>query len=197
MPRSFQFLNLAPDILLPQRLSSGRERTDEFNHSGIARLRPGVTLSQANQDIAQVLGIWADRDGARRLLAELQFKPALRPLKQDVVGGSRAVLRILMGALALVLLLVCANVANLVQVRAQARRQEFAVRAALGAGWGQIARELLVESLTLGILGGAIGLGLAYVGLQLLVARGSETLPRMDEVSIDSTSILFALACSI
>src|SRR5579864_1968829 len=195
MPRSFQFLNLGPEVLLPRR--NGEVRADEFNHSGIARLKPGVTVAQANQDIARVLGIWSDRDGARQIIEQLRFKPELHPLKQDVVGDVGAVLGILMGALALVLLLVCANVANLVQVRAQARRQEFAIRAALGAGWGRIARELLVESLALGILGGGIGLGLAYAGLRLLVARASGTLPRLGEISIDSTSILFALACSL
>jgi predicted permease len=197
MPRTFQFLNLAPDVLLPQPLPNGQIRGDEFNHSGIARLKPGVTLRQANQDMARVLGIWGDTDGVRKMIEELRFKPDLRPLKQDVVGDTGAVLVILMGALTLVMLLVCANIANLVQVRAQARRQEFTIRAALGAGWGRIARQLLVESLTLGILGGALGLGLAYAGLRLLVTRGSATLPRLNEISIDSTSLMFALACSL
>ena len=90
-----------------------------------------------------------------------------------------------MGALGLVLLLVCANVANLVLVRAQARRQEFAIRAALGAGWGRIARVVLVESLTLGILGGALGWCWRYLGLRLLVAQGPASLPRLAEISLD------------
>jgi putative ABC transport system permease protein len=197
MPRTLQFLSLAPDVLLPQALPNGQIRGDEFNHSGIARLKPGVTLTQANRDMARVLGIWGDTDGVRKMVEELRFKPDLRPLKQDVVGETGAVLVILMGALTLVLLLVCANIANLVQVRAQARRQEFTIRAALGAGWGRIARQLLVESLTLGILGGAMGLGLAYAGLRLLVTGGSATIPRLNEISIDSTSLMFALACSL
>ncbi len=197
MPQSFQFLNLVPDMLLPLRLSNGRLRSDEFSYSGIARLKPGVTLAQANKDMARVLGIWGDRDGVRQMVEDLRFKPDLRPLKQDVVGGVGAVLGVLMGALALVLLLVCANVANLVQVRAQGRRQEFAIRAALGASWRRIAREVLAESLALGMLGGAMGAGLAYAGLRWLVAGGSETLPRLGTISIDSTSILFGLACSL
>jgi predicted permease len=196
MPRNFQFLNLTPDVFLPQVLD-GRVRTDEFNNSGIARLKPGVTLAQANQDIARVTGIWSNTEGMQRMITELRIKPNLRPLKQDVVGNIGAVLGILMGALALVLLLVCANVANLVQVRAQAGRQEFAIRAALGARWGRIGRELLAESITLGMLGGALGLGLAYAGLRSLVARGFETLPRLGEISIDFTSVMFALACSL
>src|SRR6202011_1342726 len=108
--------------------------------------------------------------------------PNLRPLKKDVVGNVGSVLRVLMGALGLVLLLVCANVANLVLVRAQSRQQEFAIRAALGAGWGRIARELLLESLTLGIFGGALGLVLAYVGIRVLVTQGPASLPRLAEI---------------
>ncbi|MGH9718909.1 MAG: FtsX-like permease family protein, partial [Bryobacteraceae bacterium] len=106
-------------------------------------------------------------------------------------------LQVLMGALGLVLLLVCANVANLVLVRAQARREEFAIRAALGAGWGRIARELLAESLTLGILGGALGLVLAYLGLRLLVTQGPATLPRLQEISLDAAALAFVLVCSV
>lgn len=197
MPRKFQFLDLAPDVLLPQPLGTITAQGDEFNHSGIARLKPGVTVGQANQDMARMLGIWADGFGVRQMASQLQIKPEIRPLKQDVVGDTRAVLGILMGAVSLVLLLVCANVANLVLVRAQARRQEFAIRTALGAGWGRIARELLAECVTVGGLGGAMGLGLAYVGLQLLVTSSSTTLPRLSEISIGPASLMFALACSV
>lgn len=196
-PRSFEFLNLAPDMFLSQSVASGAPGSTELNHSGVARLKPGISLSQANGDIARVLRIWGARAGLERILEQLRVKPNVHPLKQDVIGDIGSVLKILMGALVLVLLLVCANVANLVQVRAQARRQEFAIRAAIGAGWGRIARELLVESLALGLLGGAIGLAVAYAGLRLLVTHGPTGLPRVGEISIDSTSIFFALACSL
>jgi predicted permease len=94
-------------------------------------------------------------------------------------------------------LLVCANVANLVIVRARARRQEFAIREALGAGWGRIVREQLVESLTLGLIGGALGLALAWLGIRLLVVSGPAGLPRLDELTMGPTVILFALLCSL
>jgi len=198
MPRDFRFVNLSPDMLLPRRFPKSRLGPEEFSYTGIARLKPGITIALANQDLARVWKTWGDTDGAMgKMLEGLKVKPNLRPLKKDVVGDVGSVLSVLMGALGLVLLLACANVANLVLVRAQSRRQEFAIRAALGAGWGRIARELLVESLTLGILGGALGVVLAYVGLRVLVAQGPDSLPRLAEISIDATTLAFAVACSL
>ncbi len=197
MPQTFQFLDLTPDVFLPQRFPNGQLRPDEFSCSGLARLKPGVTIVQANQDIARVLRSWGDSDRVSQMLNQLQVKPDLHLLKEEVVGDVSTALGVLMGALGLVLLLVCANVANLVLVRVQARRQEFSIRAALGAGWGRIALELMVESLTLGLLGGALGLAFAYGGLRLLITQGPSSLPRLGEISIDATSMLFALACSV
>src|SRR5687767_1608961 len=102
------------------------------------------------------------------------------PLKDDVAGGVGDVLWVLMGTIAIVMLIACANVANLMLVRVQARQQELAVRAALGAGSRRIVRELLLESTLLGLMGGTLGLGLAYVGLHLLVSIGPASLPRLN-----------------
>ncbi|SPE42936.1 conserved membrane hypothetical protein [Candidatus Sulfopaludibacter sp. SbA3] len=197
MPRSFRFVNFAPDMLLPQRFPKTPVGPDELSHPGIARLKPGVTIAAANQDLARVWKIWAETEGATKTLDAFHITPNLRPLKKEVVGDVGSVLSVLMGALGLVLLLVCANVANLVLVRAQSRQHEFAVRAALGAGWGRIARDLLVESLTLGVLGGGLGVVLAYGGLRVLVGQGPDTLPRLQEISLDGTALAFALACSL
>jgi predicted permease len=197
MPRSFRFVNFAPDMLLPQRFLKTPVGPDELSHPGIARLKPGVTIAAANQDLARVWKIWAETAGATKALDAFHITPNLRPLKKEVVGDVGSVLSVLMGALGLVLLLVCANVANLVLVRAQSRQHEFAVRAALGAGWGRIARDLLVESLTLGVLGGGLGVVLAYGGLRVLVGQGPDTLPRLQEISLDGTALAFALACSL
>jgi predicted permease len=197
MPRDFRFVNLSPALFLPQRFPKSGLRADVFNYTGIARLKPGVTIALANQDVARVWKTWGETQGTGKMLEMLQVKPDLHPLKQDVVGDVGPVLRVLMGALGLVLLLVCANVANLVLVRAQSRQREFAIRAALGAGWVGIARQLLVESLALGILGGTLGLAFAYVGLRSLVAHGPASLPRLDEISLDGTALAFALACSL
>jgi putative ABC transport system permease protein len=198
MPRSFEFFNLDPDVFLAQSVVSGAPGSEDADYAGVARLKPGVSLAQANRDITRVLSILgAGSTLWRQALEELRVQPNIHPLKQDVVGDVGGVLKILMGALVIVLLLVCANVANLVLVRAQARREEFAIRTALGAGRRQIARQLIVESLALATLGGAAGLGLACAALRVLVAHGPTALPRVREISIDSTSILFALACSL
>jgi predicted permease len=118
-------------------------------------------------------------------------------LKNDIVGDIGTALWVVMGTLGLVLLIACANVANLLLVRAEARQHELAIREALGAGRGRIAREMLVESMTLGLLGGAAGLGLAYAALRILVATGPATLPRLDEITINPLALAFAVAASL
>ncbi len=197
MPRSFEFLNVAPDMFLAQSVVVGAAGSADADYAGVARLKPGVGLVQANGDIAHVLRIWSAKVGLEQTLEKLRVKPNIHPLKQDVIGDVGAVLKIVMGTLVLVLLLVYANVANLVQARAQARHGELATRAALGAGWRRIAGQLVVESLTVATLGGAAGVGLAYAGVWVLTTHGPAALPRVAEISIDATSILFALICSL
>jgi putative ABC transport system permease protein len=196
MPRTFRFLDLSPDVLLPQRFAKANLPLEPFSYSGIARLAPGITIDLANQDAARILYQIIPAN-IRPFVERARLRPNLRPLKRDVTGDIGTVLSVLMGALGLVFLLVCANVANLVLVRAQSRTQEFAIRAALGAGWGRIARELLVESLTLGLLGGACGMALAYGALQILKGQHLTAIPRLAEVSIDAATLAFALACAV
>ncbi|MBI4473239.1 MAG: ABC transporter permease [Acidobacteria bacterium] len=200
MPASFRFLNLDPEIILPQRFNRSQlPRLDNFNYQGIARLKPGVTLAQANADVARMIPVWvtAYGDANRKMIEAARLAPALRPLKQDVVGDVSNVLWVLMGAVGIVLLTASANVANLLLVRVAGRQQELAIRAALGAGWGRIARQLLVESVMLGVLGGALGLGFSYSGLQLLVTYGPANLPRLTEISMDPVVLALALAVSV
>ena len=196
MPRTFRFLDLSPDVLLLERFAKANLPFDPFSYNGVARLKPGITIDLANKDAARVLNQIIP-ENIRPFVEQARMKPNLRPLKRDVNGDISTALGVLMGALWLVFLLVCANVANLVLVRAQARTQEFAIRAALGAGWGRIARELLVESLTLGVVGGACGMALAYGSVQILKAQDLTTIPRLAEVSIDATTLAFGLACSV
>src|SRR5207248_8367772 len=109
----------------------------------------------------------------------------LRTLKADLIGDIGSVLWVLMGTISMVLLIACANVANLLLVRAEGRQQELAVRSALGASRGRIAYELLAESVILGLIGGIAGLGVAFGAIRLLVALAPGNLPRIDNISID------------
>jgi len=131
------------------------------------------------------------------LFEKARITPNLRPLKQDVVGDVGKVLWVLMGSIVLVLLVACANVANLLLVRVEGRRQELAIRSALGAGWGRIASELLFESLVLGLAGSLIGLALAYGALRVLVALAPTGLPRIHEIGVDLPVLLFTLGLAL
>ena len=199
MPQTFRFLNAEAAVILPQRFAGPQLLPNDVHaYVGIARLKPGVSLAQANADVARMLPIWIQERGTNaNVLNAARFGPAVRPVKQDVIGDVGPVLLLLMGTIGVVMVIACANVANLLLVRAEGRRQELTVRAALGAGWGHIARHLLVESLALAVLGGACGIGLAYAGLRLLVGIGPATLPRLSEISIDPTVLAFSLAVSL
>ena len=201
MPEDFRFQG-DPELILPLRLDRNTLSLGLFNHQGIARLKPGVTLEQANADVARMLvgwlNAWPPNPGMdRTVFQDARFGPRLQSLKQDIVGDIGTALWVVMGTLGLVLLIACANVANLLLVRAEARQQELAIRAALGASWRRIARALLVESMTLGLLGGAVGLGLAYGALRILVAKGPDTLPRLRDIGIDPVVLAFTLGVSL
>ena len=121
-------------------------------------------------------------------------RPSFRPLKQQVVGNVGSVLWVVMATVGLVMLIACTNVANLLLVRAESRQQELSIRAALGAGRARIARELLMESVSLGLMGGVLAIGVAYAGLRLLTAIGPADLPRLSEISLDCALAWFHAA---
>jgi putative ABC transport system permease protein len=195
MPASFNLMDAPIDVILPSRVNLAQAPAD-YRYRAVARLKKGVTVAQANADIARMLPLFLDRYAGRRMDA-LHLQPAVRPFKEDVVGDVGGVLWVLLGTIGIVLLIACANVANLLLVRAEGRGQELAVRTTLGAGWGHIARALMVESLTLSVAGGLMGLALAYGGLRALVAFGPASLPRLHEIAIDPTVLAFALAISV
>jgi predicted permease len=202
LPQRFRFLNQTPSLVFPLQLDRNRVFIGNFSYQAVARLKPGVTVAQANADVARMLPLMARKfpppPGLNlQMLEDARLGPSVRPLKQDVVGDVGKVLWVLMGTVGMVLFIACANVANLLLVRAEGRQQELAIRAALGAGWGRLARELLLESAALGVMGGALGLGLAYGALRLLQAIGPANLPRLAEIGIDPVVLLFALAVSL
>jgi putative ABC transport system permease protein len=202
MPEAFRFHNFDPEVILVIGFNRGLLTLGTFGFQGLARLKPGVTLAEANADVERMLPIWLNAwppppGAAREVFENWKVRPALRSLKDDLVGNVSSMLWVIMGTIGIVLLIACANVANLMLVRADGRRQEFAVRAALGAGRGRIAGELFVESLVLGTLGGALGLGLAYGMLALLRSIGPANLPRLQEISVDPLVVVFTLAASL
>ena len=216
MPAGFRFLDMSPqpDIMTPVRTDgtqiamSSTQGTPSplilssiMNYGGLARLNDGVTLEEANADVARMLPIWSNAwptgGRSREVIADWQVTPALRPLKDDVVGGVASMLWLLMGTVAVVLLIACANIANLLLTRADARRHELAIRAALGAGRRRIAGELFRESLVLGAIGGLVGLALAYAGLELLAVIAPPNLPRVEDIAVGAPVLAFAVAATL
>jgi putative ABC transport system permease protein len=202
LPPSFKFLRTDPAVLLPFQFNRAKVRAGDFSYQAVARLKPGVTLEQANADVARMIPLAFDRFAmwpglTRKMFEEAGLGPNVRPLYQDVIGDVGRVLWILVGTVGIVLLIACANVANLFLVRAEARQQELAVRVALGASRSRIARELLSESVGLALAGGALGLLLASAGLGLLARLAPAGLPRSDEISIDPVVLVFTLAISV
>jgi predicted permease len=210
MPASFRIADTPAELILPMQLDRRQAILEGFYLSSLARLKPGVSIPQANADIARLLPIWARSwasapggtpgDGgfaAQLFLSSWRTGPNIRPLRESVVGNVRGVLWVVMGTLAMVMGIACANVANLMLVRMDGRQSELALRAALGAGWARIVRQLLVESLLLGAGGGALGLAIAFGGLRLLVRDGPPNLPRLSEIGLDSHALAFSAAVSI
>jgi predicted permease len=203
LPQDFQFLDWDNrPLLLPLKFDRNKTHLGNFSYQGVARLKPGVTMAQASADIARMLPIVmtafpAPEGFSVKMFEEAHIAPNLRPLKRDVVGDVGGTLWVLMGSLGLVLLIACANVANLLLVRVEGRRQELAVRSALGASRGRIAGELLLESVVLGLMGGALGLGLAYTALRLLVSMAPSGLPRINQIGIDGPVLLFTLGTAL
>ena len=202
MPRGFKVVNYDFDLLEPMAFDPVKQQLAGFAYHGIGRLRSGVTISQADADVAGLLDVWMDSwtngpGSDPHWYRKWKITPAFQPLKEQVVGSVGNVLWVVMATIGIVMLIACTNVANLLLVRADGRQQELAVRSALGAGRWRIAREMLLESVTLGLLGGAVGVGVAYAGLRLLIAIGPENLPRLSEISLDSQSLAFTLILSV
>jgi predicted permease len=202
MPKGFQFVGADFDLVCPLAFNRGKLILAGFGYHGIARLKPGATIADANADITRMVPIWMDSwsNGPGQnshIYEQWKITPMIRPLKQEVIGNVGELLWVVMGTIGLVMLIACANVANLMLVRVEARQQELAVRAALGAAWTRLVRGLLVESTMLGLMGGAIGVGLAYAGVSFLVAAGPANLPRLNEISIDARTLAFTLLLSV
>ncbi len=190
MPADFRFLDQKVDMYLPMRRDRNKVVLGNFSFSSIVRLKPGVTIAQANADAARMIPIGLASfppfpGSSVKTFEQVKLAPDVKLLKDDLTGDVGKVLWVLMGTIGMVMLIACANVANLLLVRTEGRQHELAIRTALGASWGQIAGALMVESVALGIAGGAAGLGLAYGAVRLLRWMAPANLPRVNEISID------------
>ena len=203
MPKQFRFLDWEqPALFLPLRLDRNKTTLGQFSYEGIARLRPGVTMQAANADVARMWPIVlksfpAPPGFSVDLFNKARLGPNVRPLSRDVIGDVGQLLWVLMGSIGVVLLIACANVANLLLVRAEGRHQELAVCAALGASPWRIAKQFLLESAVLGVLGSALGLVLAWGALHLLIALGPASLPRLHDIGIDVNVLGFTLGVAM
>jgi predicted permease len=202
LPEKFRFLRANPTIVLPFRFNRAELHFANFSYQGVARLKPGIGIEQANADMARLIPTLLDRFPSppgftRQMFDDVKMGPLVRPLEVDVVGDIGNMLWILFGTVGIVLLVACANVANLFLVRAEGRQQELAVRLALGAGTRRVVQELLSESLVLGAIGGVVGLALAYAGVGLLLYLRPAQLPRLEEITLDPVVLLFTLGLSL
>jgi predicted permease len=199
LPRDFRFLSRPADILLPMRPDPAVSFVGPFGERALARLRDDVTFEEANADIERMIPILkATFPPVRGFDAQaFRLEPDVRPLKETFVGDLDDVLLVLMGTIAMLLAIACANVANLHLVRTEGRAHELAIQSALGASRGRIALALLRESLLLGLIGGVLGVGLAALALPVLLATAGDELPAVLAVTIDPTVIAFAVAVSV
>jgi putative ABC transport system permease protein len=193
LPTDFQ--NPAPSVLwTPSGWDSGA--TDHGNHGyyAAARLRPGVTVAQARDDLHTIAQNWT----ARGLYPpQMQYDAVVISVKEEVVGTVRRAIWLLFGAVGFLLLIACANVANLLLARAEARQREMAVRTALGAGAARVVRQLLTESLVLASISAAAGLALAGIGVRLLAWWNPSSIPRVAGASVDWRVLLFTAAAAL
>src|SRR5579862_4426672 len=181
------------DIFLPLPLGpDAAQRRGDENYNIVVRLKPGVSLQQAQADIDIIANGIRMKDKR-----DASFGMDVIGLQKQVVGDVRRALLVLLGSVSLVLLIACANVANLLLARAAGREKEVAIRTALGAGWQRLARQLLTESILLALLGGAAGLLVARLSLWLVRTMNPGNIPRLDEIGINGTVLAFTFGLSL
>ena len=201
MPASFRFPAAATQLWFPIQLDPADPFPGGFGYNGIARLRPGVAVADAQRDFAALLPRlpelfpgFVPGVTTQMMMDQAHPRPSLIPLRADITGGIAGMLWVIAAAAAVVLLVACANVANLAIVRAESRQRELAVRQALGAGRARLTLHFFTESAVLAGAATLLALAAATVALRALVAAGPAGIPRLAEVKVDGATLLFTLA---
>jgi predicted permease len=198
MPASYDFPSPDVDVWIPFQLPATSTTFSAHFISAIARLAPGVTVDAAIADARSLIARYGEVGYAPTWFESvLDGGAVVRPLREYIVGNSGRALLIVLGTVGLVLLIACSNVANLLLVRAERRRQENAVRMALGSSRARLARHMLIESVMLALAGGAAGALLAYAGTRALVSIGPAGIPRLDEIGIDGSALALTALVSV
>src|SRR5579862_2500381 len=193
LPDGFQFPSETA-LWIPADLDGENASRTSHNYNGIARLRDGATVEQANAEISTIARRIHDSAAVKN---DFLLKDAIVvPLQESITGKARPALLILLGAVGFLLLVACANVANLLLAQASVRGRELAVRSALGAGRGRLVRQFLTEAFLLSAIGGGLGILAAYSGVAGLIALAPESLPRLDSISINIPVLVFAFLLS-
>lgn len=189
-----------PDFYLPARLNRETPIQGAFGWNSIARLKPGVSPDDAASHLATIVRTFMEALNSntyRAFLTDGGYRPRIDLMKEDLVGELKRPLWILLGTVGMLLLVACANVTNLFLVRAEGRQREIAVRGALGASRGELVRLVMAEALTVSALGCALGLGAAALGVPALLQLAPPTIPRLDQVGLDLTVVLFAVGAAL
>jgi putative ABC transport system permease protein len=199
MPASFDLMDNRVDVWLPLQLAPSLRHFRESHFLRVlGRLKDDLTAEQAEAELASLVASWGERAGVSGHV----FRPGdhvmqMEPVQDEIVGSARRALWMLQAAVAFVLLISCANLANLLLARAETRRRELAVRAALGAGRRRLLAQFMAEGVVLSLVGGAIGLALAWAGVRALIVAYPDGLPRVDDIAIDPAVLGFTLLVSV
>ncbi|MGA3201999.1 MAG: ABC transporter permease, partial [Bryobacteraceae bacterium] len=194
MPEGFRFPTTGADLYAPMRLDPAQAARDGRNYQSVARLKPGVSVAQAQADMEAV----SAQTARERPDMNANWSALVVPLMEQTVGKSRAILIVLLGAVAFVLLIACANVSNLLLMRAAGRQREMNVRVALGASRGRLLQQTAIESLLLALAGGVLGVLLAYWSVPAIMRMlPPGYLPRRTEIGVDAAVLWFSIAVSL
>ena len=199
MPAGFDLMDRHVEVWLPLQLPPAmRQYRASHFLSVLGRLKADVTPEQADGELGSLVARWGERVGASgHVFTNGEHVMQMEPLQDEIVGSARRILWMLQAVVGLVLLVACANLANLLLARAEARRREFAVRTALGASRGRLLRQFIVEGVVLSVLGAALGIGLARAGVSAVSLAYPHVLPRLADVAVDPAVLGFTMLVSV